>query len=386
LLLTEDAMSKAPSLTSRARFARTARIDTVEHLRSAPIARQWQHSRLVQAFQTQYAMTQDRQRAMGMLFGGMGYDRLPSSWDEGTEWCLRDEAAYLAEADLYVLTPQMCDVVTAAAQALTLEDLRLADAHDLPSPTGLLVLPHPLMVRAPNGEMSDDRAVHWRSPAFLPTPKRNEAVRVSLYSDTHGPVQPDTFRDFKDLALHQGTPLPPLLLNNIRLMPWHFEGDTEGLAELRDAARSVRQASEQVARQHGLDEERVIDFVPGSEIDDQLNTFTLRFCYAFWRLCEQEIATVEQLPTYRSEQRQADRAGVASDVRVVQLRRSDRTSNEPSGTREWRHRWIVRMHKVRQWYPSEQRHKIIYRGPYLKGPDGKPLIGGDVVRVLTRDT
>jgi len=32
----------------------------------------------------------------------------------------------------------------------------------------------------------------------------------------------------------------------------------------------------------------------------------------------------------------------------------------------------VRMHKARQWYPSLQQHKVIYRGPYIKGPDDKP--------------
>jgi hypothetical protein len=42
------------------------------------------------------------------------------------------------------------------------------------------------------------------------------------------------------------------------------------------------------------------------------------------------------------------------------------------------------MHKVRQWYPSEQRHKVIYRGPYVKGPEDKPFIGGEVVRGVTR--
>jgi hypothetical protein len=25
-------------------------------------------------------------------------------------------------------------------------------------------------------------------------------------------------------------------------------------------------------------------------------------------------------------------------------------------------------HKVRQWYPSEQRHRVLYRGSYVKGP------------------
>jgi hypothetical protein len=63
----------------------------------------------------------------------------------------------------------------------------------------------------------------------------------------------------------------------------------------------------------------------GSEINDQLNTFTLRFCYAFRRLCEQDIATVETLPTYRSEQRQADRAGVAVRIHPQSLRTLSRT-------------------------------------------------------------
>ena len=49
----------------------------------------------------------------------------------------------------------------------------------------------------------------------------------------------------------------------------------------------------------------------------------------------------------------------------------------------WNHRWVVRMHKVRQWYPSEQRHNMIYRGPYVKGPEDKPLLWGEVVRRLT---
>jgi hypothetical protein len=53
---------------------------------------------------------------------------------------------------------------------------------------------------------------------------------VSLYNDTHGPVQPDSFRAFQDRALRAGTPLPPLLLHNIRCMPWHFEGDSDELA------------------------------------------------------------------------------------------------------------------------------------------------------------
>ena len=30
------------------------------------------------------------------------------------------------------------------------------------------------------------------------------------------------------------------------------------------------------------------------------------------------------------------------------------------------------------------RHKVIYRGPYIKGPDVKPFVDGDTVRGLVR--
>jgi hypothetical protein len=51
---------------------------------------------------------------------------------------------------------------------------------------------------------------------------------------------------------------------------------------------------------------------------------------------------------------------------------------------DWSHRWVVQMHKVRQWYPSQQQNKIILRGPYVKGPADKPLISGETVRAVTR--
>ncbi|MGW0950004.1 hypothetical protein ACWD4O_46830 [Streptomyces sp. NPDC002623] len=43
----------------------------------------------------------------------------------------------------------------------------------------------------------------------------------------------------------------------------------------------------------------------------------------------------------------------------------------------YHHRWPVRMHKVRQWYPSLQEHRVIWRGPYIKGPAGAPPVIGE---------
>ena len=31
------------------------------------------------------------------------------------------------------------------------------------------------------------------------------------------------------------------------------------------------------------------------------------------------------------------------------------------------------MHKVRQWCPKEQVHKVIWRCPYVKGPQDAPI-------------
>ena len=43
------------------------------------------------------------------------------------------------------------------------------------------------------------------------------------------------------------------------------------------------------------------------------------------------------------------------------------------------------MHKRHQWYPSHGIHKIIFVGPYVKGPAGLPLkTSPEQVRALIR--
>lgn len=389
-----------------ARAARDARIATTAFLRDAPVMREWHASKMLLSHQVLVSHMRREvphdeaayMSALRLLLAGLGYPASwrPSSMAEVVETVLADEARYLADADLYVLSPQMCDVVTAAAQTLTLEDRSLITEQDLPSRSGLLVLPYPLLVRAINGELGDDRAILWHTTTQLETP----AVRVSLYHDTHGPVRPDSFLDFADRTRTQGHPLPPLLLDAIRCIPFDqplSDEQRSSYADYTDTAHQVGDAYRTHSRTVWNDEDRVIgEYVPGTEIDDPDDTFATRFAYAFWRLCEQHIATIGHAEVGHAARVTAERAGVSPEVRVVQLRTAnpsapadadgDDDAVEPAtdtGER-WHHRWVVRMHKVRQWYPSEQRHKVIYRGPYLKGPENKPLLGGEVVRGLTR--
>lgn len=92
------------------------------------------------------------------------------------------------------------------------------------------------------------------------------------------------------------------------------------------------------------------DYVPGSEIeDDQDNTFGSRFLYAFWRLCDQRIATITTTRTPTAARKTGRKPRPPADVRIVTLRRPASPATGPGQPgHEWHHQWVVRMHKVNQ--------------------------------------
>jgi hypothetical protein len=305
--------------------------------------------KLQAAYQLHAAHTGHPAAAWVLLFGGMGYrPPFPDDWEAAAEMVLADEARYLAEAELYILPPQMCDVVIAAAQSLTVQDLDLLSEEDLPGRTELVMLPHPIIVRTVGGDLADDRAFTWRFPSQIQRPAKRgrhwlhdlPAVRLSGYHDSYGPVRPDSFRD-RPCARS-----PPLWA--CRRIGWS--------ASTSPAIRS-----------------------------STTTTHSCRgFLYAFWRLCEQQIAAVSRAETNHSARVLADRAGVPAEVRIVRLRRAAPFGATGQSSRDWQHRWVVRIHKVRQWYPSQRQHKVIYCGPCIKGPADKPLLEGEIVRALIR--
>lgn len=114
------------------------------------------------------------------------------------------------------------------------------------------------------------------------------------------------------------------------------------------------------------------------------------YLFAFWRLCPQRVTgttvhDVARAPRRSHADTPAPGPGPVDHVRVVHLRPGavvDPAGANESGSR-YQHRWPVRMHKVRQWYPSEQTHRVIFRGPYIKGPDGAPLLTGPRAQAIT---
>ena len=62
-------------------------------------------------------------------------------------------------------------------------------------------------------------------------------------------------------------------------------------------------------------------------------------------------------------------------VRFILLRRMAREQGQAKGVGQtYSHRWLVSGHFRHQWYPSEQTHKVIWIEPYVKGPEGTPLV------------
>lgn len=107
---------------------------------------------------------------------------------------------------------------------------------------------------------------------------------------------------------------------------------------------------------------------------------------AAWLLMAQEVASVRKVQPRRSELRALRRKSLdLNRVRIVSLRhRKHESVGEHGEGREYTHRWLVRGHWRKQWYPSEQRHIPIWINAHVKGPEGAPLMSREIVNVWSR--
>lgn len=101
---------------------------------------------------------------------------------------------------------------------------------------------------------------------------------------------------------------------------------------------------------------------------------TSRFAAAMFLLQSQTLVMAEPRTPPRSLRRRLERDGEAiRDIIVVQLRRLAGTGHE-HGSQEWQHQWIVSGHWRNHYWPKQRRHVPTWISPYLKGPDGAPLL------------
>lgn len=105
----------------------------------------------------------------------------------------------------------------------------------------------------------------------------------------------------------------------------------------------------------------------------------MAYVMGLWAFMEQRIALATVQRASRGVRKQVESRGMLEvpELKIVKLRAVEQRVYERAEAegREWAHRWIVRGHWRNQWYRSEGVHRPIWISPYVKGPDGMPLIG-----------
>jgi hypothetical protein len=125
-------LQKTWSLAAAAWAAREARIAGVRYMKT-PLEHDCHAALLAHGYGARKGRTGNTGESRALMAATMGYSSPFDSWDQASTAMLADESRHLAAADLYILTPQMLDVVIAAAQSLILADLALLREDDLPS-------------------------------------------------------------------------------------------------------------------------------------------------------------------------------------------------------------------------------------------------------------
>jgi len=103
--------------------------------------------------------------------------------------------------------------------------------------------------------------------------------------------------------------------------------------------------------------------------------FTKWICTAAMFI-EQEIVTAQRGDVARGVRKRCAKADIEPICHVVNLRKELATERDSAGVGgvEWSHRWLVRGHWRRQFYPSRGGNAPVWIHPHVKGPQDKPFM------------
>jgi hypothetical protein len=324
--------------------------------------------------------------ALALTIGAVGrkppWSRANPDLKGYAQWLAAQRVQLLQNADVLVASPAVHAAVMAAAATLEIAETATLDrASDLVVPTGLLLLPEPIILTNRNGSMSDVRAYGWDfADLHSNYPDHATAVpgvRVTSFMDRDGPLQPEAWREQTAMLRAAGYRFPRLIPDGEEGMAANGALKDLSTQELQETSEAVNEVHAALRANTPQQPAAIVgEWQAGQPVDDRQATFTRRYMFAFWRLLAQDSLVIQDSApgTGPGGGRRAPTAD-DSGVRVVQLGAPRRQPGEaaPSG-RAYHHRWPVRMHKVRQWYPSLGEHRIIWRGPYIKGPADAPLL------------
>jgi hypothetical protein len=269
------------------------------------------------------------------MMGEAGYS---GPWSHDTQliadygvWELEQQLSLLRNGELCVISPTAHTAVVAAALTLDVPDLLTLDREtDVPLPSGLVVMPEPVVILSRNADLGDLRVLGWDfSTMYGAAGEEYRAVGISGMLRTDGPTQTPAWREFLAEAKADGYQMPP----------W-FPAGTNGMradASSRSTAShaaAVARADARHALHRDVGELIRADLGPvpepaqwsGKPIEDPYNNFTDRYLFAFWRLLAQGTTTMtRETPPSQAEARFPAAGGAAYQqesgmIRIVDLR------------------------------------------------------------------
>jgi hypothetical protein len=291
-------------------------------------------------------------------------------------------------ADCYRVKRDMCALVQHAAALLDESDILVPDLA--PSPFGMVFFEDPMPVQDARGKTMLGHWLVW-AQVVVDDGKGSKPGVASYW--------------FNDVTLHPDEIARALMANLdtsrtlAQVGRWHIVGadvhptGTEVGAPLSDVPLAQRlRIMEEGDTPHAF-------------------TNTLRYLHALWMLLGQTVAVVEDEYQSKKAVKRARQMGLPGRVTVVTLRRSDGGRQPGESLVEWRHRWIVKGHP--RWQPYGERtacshelgpvevsaghsvrrclvpgcsHEVrrIWINPYIKGPDGLPIVQSEKVYDLAR--
>jgi len=259
----------------------------------------------------------------------------------------RGETITLKTAQTYLVSEEMHGVALHAARSMPDAPIQ---REDLPSPSGFCLFAQRAVVPDVHNKPVSMAGFSWH----LAGSPSGEGIFWIIYSDT---------TDQRDAYYHAGIEAP-------RLLPVGNQFEQFG--------KGIGFTPEEAAARQGGTVETVSEAV--------LHMRKLPLCL-FALMQQTLVRTTEEKPQRTTRRRLAKAKSPLADklVKVVRLRhvvhRDDEHTPESRHV-DWTHRWIVNGHWRMQ--PTKTGVKRIYIMPFVKGPEGKPLVLKETVNVLER--
>lgn len=244
-------------------------------------------------------------------------------------------ATQLANAVLFYVTDEMCALVDTAAAQLPAEFEMSID--DPPATEGFVWLSGQIMDHDTEGNRFDIRGFSWTSwPG---------GMRLAIYVERDA-MSDGLKRKLQILQFPDAFPIGSVDLN------FNSAGVT---------------------------------WVSGMPGDADTGRPAYSWIKAFWLLTRQPLAEQDAVLPDRAERRRAARQGRPEPppVRLIRLRRQHGSYAGKGHPGQWYHQWVVRGHwRMQPWGPGRQYRRPVWISPFVKGPEGAPLLGGEKVYVV----